>query len=98
MGLLNLQITNAKKGIIEAKFHSKGHEEARKLGAPLIHWLPAGTGIPCEVVMPDATVVRGIAEDNCRKLKPDDVIQFERFGFVRIDSAEWKLAAYYAHR
>jgi glutamyl-tRNA synthetase len=98
MGLLNLQVRNAAKGVVEAKFHSKDHEEARKLGAPLIHWLPAGTGIPCEVVMPDATVVRGIAEDSCRKLKPDDIIQFERFGFVRIDSAEWKLAAYYAHR
>jgi glutamyl-tRNA synthetase len=48
--------------------------------------------------MPDATVVRGIAEDTCRKLKPDDIIQFERFGFVRIDSTEWKLGAYYAHR
>jgi len=84
--------------VIEASFHSKAHEEAKKLGAPLIHWLPAGTGIPCEVVMPDATTARGIAEDTCRKLESNDVIQFERFGFARIDGVNWKLTAYFAHR
>ncbi|HKZ93224.1 MAG TPA: glutamate--tRNA ligase [Candidatus Bathyarchaeia archaeon] len=98
MGLFNMRIEDVEAGVVEASFHSKGHEEARKLGAPLIHWLPVGTGIPCEVVMPDATVARGIAEDTCRQLKPDTTVQFERFGFARIDSIEWKLTAYYAHR
>jgi len=98
MGLLNIQIENVQAGVIEAVFHSKSHEEAKKLGAPLIHWVPAETGIPCEVVMPDAKVARGIAEDTCRKLKPEDIIQFERFGFVRVDSTDWKLTAYFAHR
>jgi glutamyl-tRNA synthetase len=98
MGLFNVQIENAEVGVIEAVFHSKSHEEAKKLGAPLIHWVPAETGIPCEVVMPDATTARGIAEDTCRTLKPNDIIQFERFGFVRIDSVDWKIGAYYAHR
>jgi len=98
MGLFNTRIEDAKAGIVAASFLSKSHEEARKLGAPLIHWLPAGTGIPCEVVMSDATVARGIAEDGCRELKPDNVVQFERFGFVRVDSINWKITAYYAHR
>jgi len=98
MGLFNIVIITLQKGLIEAVFHSKGHEEARKLGAPLIHWVPAETGTPCEVVMPDATTIRGIAEDMCRQLKPNDIIQFERFGFVRVDNVDWKLTAYYAHR
>jgi len=98
MGLFNIQTRNVQKGVIEAVFHSKNHEEARRLKAPLIHWLPAGTGIPTEVVMPDATIARGIAEDTCRGLKPDAIIQFERFGFVRVDSVDWKLTAYFAHR
>lgn len=98
MGLFNLRIDDIKTGVIKATFHSKDHEEARKLGAPLIHWVPAGTGIPCEVVMPDATVARGIAEDTCRKLEPGDIVQFERFGFARIDNVDWKLTAYYSHR
>jgi len=98
MGLFNTRIENAQTGVIEASYHSKEHAEAKELGAPLIHWLPTGTGVPCEVVMPDATVARGIAEDACRKLKPNDIIQFERLGFARIDSIDWKLTAYYAHR
>jgi len=98
MGLFNVKVENVQTGVIEAVFHSKGHEEARKLGAPLIHWIPKGTGIPCEVVMPNATTARGIAEDACRQLKPNDIIQFERFGFVRVDTINWKLSAYFAHR
>jgi len=98
MGLFNVQIESVHAGVIEAFFHSKEHEEAKKLGAPLIHWIPAETGVPCEVVMPDASTIRGIAEDMCRQLKPDDIIQFERFGFVKIGSVDWKLTAYYAHR
>jgi len=98
MGLFNIQIESVQSGVIEALYHSKEHEEAKKLGAPLIHWIPAETGIPCEVVMPDATTIRGIAEDACKKLKPNDIIQFERFGFVRIHSLDWNIIAYYAHR
>ena len=98
MGLFNVQIENVAKGVVEAAYHSKSHEEARKLGVPLIHWVPADTGIQCEVVMPDATIAKGIAEDDCRELKADDIVQFERFGFVRVESVNWKLKVYYAHR
>ena len=98
MGLFNVQIENVAKGVVEAVYHSKSHEEARKLGVPLIHWVPADTGIQCEVVMPDATIAKGIAEDDCRELKADDIVQFERFGFVRVESVNWKLKVYYAHR
>jgi glutamyl-tRNA synthetase len=98
MGLFNITVRSVQKGVIETSLHSKGHEEAKKLGAPLIHWIPAETGIPCEVVMPDATVARGVAEEACRQLKPNDIVQFERFGFARIDSVDWKMAAYFAHR
>jgi len=98
MGLFNVQIENVAKGVVEAVFHSESYEEARKLEAPLIHWIPADTGIPCAVVMPDATIARGIAEDGCRELKASDIVQFERFGFVRVESVNWKLKAYYAHR
>lgn len=98
MGLFNILIEKVHKNVIEAVFHSRAHEEARNLGAQLIHWLPVGSGIPCEVIMPDATIVKGIAEEKCKQLKADDIVQFERFGFVRVDKVEEKLWAYYAHR
>ena len=55
-------------------------------------------GIPCQVVMPDASIAEGIAEKACAKLKPNTIIQFERFGFVRVDSLNDKLVAYYTHK
>ena len=98
MGLFNIQVEDVQAKVILASLHSKAHEEAKRLGAPMIHWIPAWTGIPCEVVMPDATTARGIAEDTCRQLKPNAIIQFERFGFVRVDSIDWKLSGHFAHR
>jgi glutamyl-tRNA synthetase len=98
MELFNFQVEKVGKELIEAVFHSESYEEAKKVGAPLIHWIPTGTGVPCEVAMPDASVASGIAEDSCKNLRPDEIIQFERFGFVRVDRMNKKLTVYFAHR
>lgn len=98
MGLFNTEIQKAEREPVRATFHSESYEEAKKVRAPLIHWIPLGTGVPCEVVMPDASVAEGVAEDSCRKLYPDDIIQFERFGFARVDHFNKKLSTYFAHR
>jgi glutamyl-tRNA synthetase len=54
----------------------------------IVHWLPADNVVPVEVMMPDATVKKGVAEHTITRLKVDDVIQFERFGFARFDRLE----------
>jgi glutamyl-tRNA synthetase len=95
MEIFNFQVA---KGRIEGAFHSESYEEAKKISAPLIHWVPADSGISCEVLMPDASVARGIAEEACKELRPNQIIQFERFGFVRVDDANKKLTVYFAHR
>ncbi len=53
---------------------------------PKIHWLPAEEGIKAEVVMPDGSKAIGVAENGASSLNVGDVVQFERFGFVRCDS------------
>ena len=98
MELFNIKIEKIGALSVEASFVSESYEEARKFKAPLIHWIPMGESIPCQVVMPDATLAEGFAESACKKLKPKDVIQFERFGFVRIDGINAKLTAYYTHK
>ena len=98
MGLFNFQVEKVEKSSIQAIFHSESYEEAKKLGAPLIHWIPMDSGIPCEVVMPDASTAIGIAEEACRALTPNEIIQFERFGFVRVDKVNKKLTTYFTHR
>jgi len=98
MELFNVKIESVKVDSLEASFASEAYEEARKAKAKLIHWIPTGSEYPCQVVMSDASVNEGIAESACKKLKPNTVIQFERFGFVRVDKNDAKLTAYYAHK
>jgi glutamyl-tRNA synthetase len=98
MDLFNFRVEKVEKTLIQAAFLGESYEEAKKVGAPLIHWVPVGSGFPCEVVMPDASVAEGVAEEACRALKPNEVVQFQRFGFVRVDSVDGKLTAYFAHR
>ena len=98
MELFNFQVETVEKESIKAVFHSRSYEEAKKLDAPLVHWIPADTGIPCEMMMPDASVESGVAEDSCRELRLNEIVQFERFGFVRVDALDEKLTVYFAHR
>jgi glutamyl-tRNA synthetase len=98
MELFNVRIEKANLYSAEGLFASESYEEAKKDKAQLIHWIPVGNDFPCEVVMPDASVVEGVAEGACRKLKPDEIVQFERFGFVRIDQVSTKLIAYLAQK
>jgi glutamyl-tRNA synthetase len=87
-----------KETTLEASFASESYGEVRKTKARLIHWIPRGEEVACLIVMPDASVNEGLAESACKKLKPNTVIQFERFGFVRVDEVAPKLIAYYAHK
>ena len=98
MDLFNFKLKQNENGTIQATFLGESYKDAKKLGAPLIHWIPVDSGVPCEVVMPDASVVKGVAEDACKALKPNEIIQFQRVGFVRVDSFNEKLIAYFAHR
>jgi glutamyl-tRNA synthetase len=102
MELFNVRIQkvalDAKTPYVEATFVSESYEDVRQTKPKLIHWIPTGDAFPCRVLMPDATANDGVAESVCKKLKPDTVIQFERFGFVRVDEVAEKLTAYYAHK
>jgi glutamyl-tRNA synthetase len=98
MELFNVKIEKVQAYSAEASFFSEYYEDARKTKAQLIHWIPVGEDMPCQVVMSDATIAEGIAENFCKNLKPNTIIQFERFGFVRIDKVNMKLTAYYTHK
>ncbi len=98
MELFNIKIKKANAASAEADFESESYEDIRKAKAQLIHWVPQDEEYPCGVVMPDASLVEGVAESACKKLKPNAIIQFERFGFVRVDEVSEKMAVYYAHK
>lgn len=50
------------------------------------------------VVMPNGEVIKGFGEENLRNVKEDSIVQFERFGFVRIDKVGKELIAYFGHK
>ena len=95
MGLVNVEVTKTGK-TAEAKFHSKEHQVAREKGAPFIHWVTEDKSVSTEVVMDDASIAHGKAESLVSGLKANDMLQFERFGFVRVDCKD-PLRFYYAH-
>jgi glutamyl-tRNA synthetase len=98
MELFNIKIQNVTDQTIEALYTSESYEDVRKNKVQLIQWIPKGTEYPTEVIQQDASVTLGYSESYCKKLKPDTIIQFERYGFVRIDQVGDKLVAYYAQK
>lgn len=98
MELFNITIDKANVYSVDAAYASESYEDSKRAKAHLVHWIPVGGDMPCEVVMSDASIAQGIAEKLCKKLKPDTMVQFERFGFVRVDSNNHKLRAYYSHK
>jgi len=96
--LFNFEVISIKKDIIEGKFLSWSVKEARKIRAPIIHWVPSQNYVNIRVIMPDGNETTGLGEPNCKDLKVDQIVQFERFGFVRIDEiTKEEILCYYTH-
>ncbi len=63
-----------------------------------IQWVPANDNIRCRIIMPDGSVVKGLAEMNVAGVPLGVPVQFERFGFVNPRSRDAEgLTLYYTH-
>ena len=67
-----------------------------KDGVKIIHWTPSASS-SCQVLMPDGTRRVGLVEPF---VNPEEgkVIQFERFGFARVERSKPDVLAYFAHQ
>lgn len=84
----------------EISFNSGKNEYIKK--TRIIHYLPAPSSenILTRVYMPDGEVIEGMAERNVVGEREGNRVQFERFGFVKIDKIDklYKyLEVYYIH-
>lgn len=80
-------------------YDSQEYEKFRGNGKLVIHWLPKDGNVDVEVMMPDKTTVRGKGEAGIASLSVGEIIQFERFGFCRLDAVEGgKYKFWYAHK
>jgi len=77
-------------------FDSLEYAHFKAKGSKIMHFLPVGSEIDAEVLMADGKVLKGIAERYVGELQVGDVIQFERFGFCRLDDKE-KMRFWYTH-
>jgi glutamyl-tRNA synthetase len=97
--LFNVKILEVSEKKVTAEFDSIEYEKAREHRWHMIHWVPEGK--LCEVLIPegDELVLReGLLESDAN-VKVDEIVQFERFGFVRIDAVEEeKVRAIFAHK
>ena len=61
----------------------------RAKGKRIMHYVPAEhDAVRVEILMQDRTVRQGLGESRVADLAIGDIIQFERFGFCRLDSVE----------
>ncbi|ATZ61712.2 MAG: glutamate--tRNA ligase [Methanosarcinales archaeon Met12] len=88
--LYNIQIMDLKP--LKARYIG---DDLAKKGADIIHWAPID-GVKIKVFAPDG-VYEGVGEKGI-KSELNNVVQFERFGFVRIDSVNEVVVAYFAHK
>ena len=86
----------------EFHFDSREHDKYKGRGKKIMHWLAdSRENAKTEIMMPDKSIRHGFAEKGVRNLAVGDVIQFERFGFCRldhIDEKENKHVFWYAHK
>ena len=72
----------------EIEFTNLTYNDFKSEGKKIIHWLTTEDNIDIEILMDDNTTKKCITEKNIKQVKIGDVIQFERFGFCRLDSIE----------
>ncbi|MCB9362703.1 glutamate--tRNA ligase [Candidatus Woesearchaeota archaeon] len=85
-----MDLLNFRKEGASLTFVSTDVDDYKKEGKGIMHYLPVDDHlVKVEVLMPDHQVVLGVAEPLVhQQVKVGDIIQFERFGFVRLDSVE----------
>ncbi|HDD56562.1 MAG TPA: glutamate--tRNA ligase, partial [Nitrososphaeria archaeon] len=92
--LMNLKILEKTREYVRAKFLSR---EPMK-NVKIIQWVPVNEAVKVRILIPDLLyvndeinpdslkIVDGLGEKAVEKVKADEIIQFERFGFCRRDS------------
>ncbi len=105
MGLANIEITEptVKNGILgySARVISFSPEDAKEKGLKIIQWVKLDDHVRVELIVPRENRLEYktlLAEKALINRKVDDIVQFYRIGFARIDSIEGdKVTCIYAH-
>ena len=97
MGLFNFKPHESASGKLRGEFVAGEIDSSES--APILQWVPEESNVTVEVVMPDASRSRGLAEKGLMHEPSGSIIQFVRFGFGRVDKvAPDHVTIYFAHQ
>jgi glutamyl-tRNA synthetase len=98
MHLLNFKSDNVKR-LLPREYSFISENPDNDLKTKFIHWLPhSPDNIKVEIMMPDGQRKRGLGEPELTNIKEGAIIQFERFGFVKLHKkGKDKLEFWFAH-
>jgi len=93
----NFNVKNINKDTIDLSFLSKEYDKNLKI-ENIIHFVPTEKNCEIEIILNNNQKIKAIAED-LKNIKEDSTVQFERFGFARLDSKQNnKFVFYFTHR
>jgi len=83
--LFNIEIEDISEKLIRAKLSSD-----QRLSPEInkIQWVPARQNIKAKLLLNNNRLVSGLAEKDAGSAELDEVVQFERIGFAKLDSKE----------
>lgn len=105
MELFNIVVEDVEGDVIYAKYHSEDFRVAKENRSKIIHWIPVKDAIKTKVICTNGKKYEGFAEKDFKKVNIDEIVQFERFGFVRVDNKDYnndnknlEITCYFAHK
>ena len=90
---------NIQKTTTGWKYHSKSYEEYKKLqGKGIVHYLPKEhKAIKIIILEPSGETKEAIAEEGIMQVEQGQIVQLERYAFVRLEDKK-KQFFYYTHK
>ena len=95
MGFANIADLKVLEGCLQGRILSYDMESARKVEAPLIHWVSADDNIRVKMVDQNGQVLDGLSESGLLDEPINSMVQMEREGFARVDSKEKGIVMFY---
>ena len=78
-----VRLKDLRNVVLDKECEDAGNEIEQSM--PKIQWVPSNA-VKARVLKADGTVVEGLAEPSTSDLKAGEIVQFERFGYCRLDS------------
>jgi glutamyl-tRNA synthetase len=87
MGLSCVQVESVEEGVIKTRYLPGNFKDAKKIQC-------LQDFVECAVLKPDGSTDLGLCDPHCKELEQGTIVQFERYGFCRLDSKNPKLLTF----